>query len=91
MKGKYKKDKRTQQYLGCTWARYKAYLTTRLGEGMTWENYGKVWHIDHIIPIMYNNPTEEEVKQRLHFSNTQPMLAVENISKGNRYIGEYQN
>jgi hypothetical protein len=91
MKGKFKKDKHTQEYIGCTWAVYKAYLTARLGEGMTWENYGTVWHIDHVTPLFLGNPTEEEVKQRLHFSNTQPMLAYENISKGNRYIGKYKD
>ena len=54
---------------------------------MTWENYGKIWHIDHIVPINYNNPTLEEVIKRLHYLNTQPLWASENISKGNRYIG----
>lgn len=54
---------------------------------MTWENYGKIWHIDHIVPINYKNPTLDEVIKRLHYLNTQPLWASENISKGNRYIG----
>ena len=54
---------------------------------MSWENYGKIWHIDHIIPISYKNPSLDEVIQRLHYLNTQPLWASENISKGNRYIG----
>ncbi len=54
---------------------------------MTWENYGKVWHVDHIIPLLYSEPTMKEVEARLHYTNTQPMFAVENMSKGNRYIG----
>ena len=32
------------------------------------------WSIDHIIPIMYNNPTETEIRERLHYSNLQPMF-----------------
>ena len=28
---------------------------------MNWENHGKLWHIDHIIPLKYNNPSIEEV------------------------------
>lgn len=52
---------------------------------MSWDNYGE-WEIDHIVPIMYNNPTLTEVEQRLHWTNTQPMWKEENMSKGNRQI-----
>ena len=53
---------------------------------MNWQNHGKLWHIDHKIPLKYNNPTLEEVIQRLHYTNTQPLYATENIAKGNRFI-----
>jgi hypothetical protein len=49
---------------------------------MTWDNYGE-WHIDHITPLKYNNPSLEEVIERLHYTNTQPLWAEENLSKGN--------
>ena len=39
---------------------------------MSWENYGE-WYIDHKIPLKYNKPSLEEVVQRLHYTNTQPM------------------
>ena len=54
---------------------------------MSWDNYGTIWHIDHIVPIKYKNPTLEEVMERLHFSNTQPLRATKNMAKGNRFIG----
>ena len=57
---------------------------------MSWENYGKVWEIDHIIPLMFENPTIEEIKERLHYKNTQPLWVYENYSKGNRYISWLQ-
>ena len=53
---------------------------------MSWDNHGD-WHIDHIIPLKYDNPTLEQTIQRLHYTNTQPLWATENISKGNRYVG----
>ena len=31
------------------------------------------------------SPTIEEVAKRLHYTNTQPLWATENMSKGNRY------
>ena len=49
---------------------------------MTWDNYGE-WHIDHITPLKYNNPSLEEVIERLHYTNTQPLWAEDNLSKGN--------
>jgi len=54
---------------------------------MNWDNHGTLWHIDHVLPLRYDNPTDEEIIDRLHWTNTQPMLASENMSKGNSYIG----
>lgn len=62
---------------------------------MSWVNHGMglgTWQIDHIIPIMYpgadgGNPTIEEVAKRLYWTNTQPLWTVDNIAKGNRFIG----
>ena len=81
------KSKRSIEYLYCDIITFKKHIENKFVEGMTWENYGKIWHIDHIVPINYNNPTLEEVIKRLHYINTQPLWASENISKGNRYIG----
>jgi hypothetical protein len=58
---------------------------------MSWDNYGK-WEIDHIVPIKYPDngqvPTLEEVIERLHYLNTQPLWKPDNASKGNRRIGK---
>lgn len=75
------------EYLGCDIDTFKTHLETKFLEGMDWKNYGSVWHIDHIIPVAYKKPTTEEVIKRLHYTNTQPLWALDNISKGNRYIG----
>jgi hypothetical protein len=50
---------------------------------MTWENYGK-WHLDHKTPISWAK-TEKEVIELNHYTNFQPMWAIENLSKGNRF------
>jgi hypothetical protein len=60
---------------------------------MTWDNFGD-WEIDHVIPIMYKQdgvvPSLEEVGKRLHYTNTQALWKVENMKKGNRYVGGYR-
>jgi ribosomal protein L31E len=83
------KSKRSIEYLGCTIDEFKTHIEANFTKenGFTWDTHGEIWHIDHIIPLKYEEPSLEELFERLHFSNTQPMLASDNISKGNRFIG----
>lgn len=54
------------QDLGCTVEELKASLESqfyshpRTGEKMTWDNYGKGWHIDHTLPLSFFNLTKRE-------------------------------
>ena len=73
------------EYLGCNIEVFKKQIEQQFTEGMSWENYGE-WHIDHKIPLKYKKTPLEEDIQRLHYTNTQPMWASENMSKGCRYI-----
>ena len=84
--GKEKLD-RSVEYLGCTIEFYKEYLESLFKPDMNWQNHGTLWHIDHITPIKFEDPDIETVKKRLHFTNTQPLYATENMSKGNRFVG----
>ena len=84
------KNKHSIEYLCCDIISYRKYLEELMVDGMTWENYGAVWDIDHIVPIKYQNPTIEEVIERLHYKNTQPLWKKDNIVKGNRYISRLQ-
>ena len=80
------KSKDVEKWIGCSSQEYIDHITSLLKEGMSWDNYGD-WEIDHIIPINYNNPTDEERIQRFHYTNCQPLLRTDNSSKGNRYVG----
>ena len=51
---------------------------------MTWENHGE-WHIDHIIPLSSAN-TKEEMIPLFNYKNLQPLLAEDNIRKGDKII-----
>jgi hypothetical protein len=87
-----KNSTKTVEYLDCSIDFFKTHLENQFTDGMRWDNYGTssgnaFWEIDHITPIHYENPTLEDVKERLHYTNCQPMWAEENRSKGNRFIG----
>ena len=52
---------------------------------MTWENI----HIDHIKPVTaFDLDDHEEFLKCCHYSNFQPLLAVDNASKKNRWSEE---
>lgn len=76
------------EYLGCDILTYKLYLEAQFDDKMSFENHGSYWHIDHVIPLRFGgSPTKEDIVKRLHYTNTQPLRADLNLSKGNRYIG----
>lgn len=79
---KIKKNNKTFEIIGCLPSELKKYLEKKFIEGMTWENYGK-WHVDHIIPLSTAN-TEDEIYKLCHYTNLQPLWAIDNLKKGNK-------
>lgn len=81
-----KKSKRTTEYIGCSIEELKEYIEKQFTEGITWDNYGSVWHIDHIIPCAsWNLEDEFENKCCWNFRNLRPLFASENQSKNDKY------
>ena len=52
-------------------------------EGMTWDNQGQ-WHIDHITPLA-SAKTQEEIIELFNYKNLQPLWAIDNILKSDKY------
>jgi hypothetical protein len=75
------------KYLGCNRSFFYAHIESQFKRGMTWDNYGKVWHIDHIIPVStFDHRDKEQAFKCWHFSNLRPMFAVENMKKGAKIV-----
>lgn len=73
------------ELLGCNLDFYKQYLENQFKEDMSWENYGKLWDIDHIKPCAsFDLSLKEEQKKCFHYSNTQPLYKIDNQRK-NRF------
>ena len=74
----------TFEIIGCTPQELKFHLEEKFTDGMSWNNQGE-WHIDHKIPLSSAN-TEEELYKLCHFTNLQPMWAIDNIKKGSKIL-----
>jgi len=79
------------RYIGCTRDQFINHIESKFRDHMTWDNYGSVWQIDHITPFSSIDRTNKEDVIRLaHYTNTQPLLIHENISKYHTYDVKYK-
>ena len=70
--------------LGCTIEELRIHLESKFEENMSWDNYGK-WHIDHIKPLAsFDLSIREELLIACHYTNLQPLWALDNIKKGSK-------
>ena len=68
--------------VGCDTRQLAKHLESKFKRGMTWENYGAYWHVDHIIPCaVFDHTKPGEVAQCWHWTNLQPLEAKANIAK----------
>jgi len=82
------KTKHSIEYLGCTSSKYFNYIFN-YNSNYTLDNYGKVWHIDHVIPISkFNLDCVEEQLIAFNWRNTMPLSSSENLAKNNKIIKE---
>jgi hypothetical protein len=77
------KQKNTIEYLGCNNEQYFNWLKYNFNEQYNFENYGDIWHIDHVIPIhTFNMNDEQQQLLALNWRNTMPLSCEENLKKG---------
>ena len=79
------KSKKTIEILGCSFEEFKIHLESQFDENMNWENQGKYWHMDHIMPIS-SAKTEEDVFRLNHYTNFQPLYWEDNLKKSDKYL-----
>lgn len=79
----YSKDTKTYDILGCTYEFFKTYLESQFTKEMNWNNI----YLDHIYPVSLAK-TKEEIIQLNHYTNFQPLLAIDNLKKSNKIISK---
>lgn len=70
---------------GCEPILLRNWIEIQFTEGMTWENYGTHWHVDHIIPVSaFNMLDKDHQKMCFHYENLQPLWSIENLIKSDK-------
>lgn len=89
-RNKFTKSKKTFELLGCDMTTFRAHIELQFTDGMTWDNHGHgfgKWNFDHVVPLLYGDPDQKTMEERMHYTNLQPLWYKDNVTKGNRYVG----
>ena len=86
-----KKAAGTFDLTGCDIRFLMGYLEARFKPGMTWENHGDVWEVDHRIPCASYDMTKASNQCAcFHYSNLQPLFVEENRRKHSKIPSTHQ-
>lgn len=76
---------KTEILIGCKLDDFIKHLTNQFYSEITMDNYGEVWHLDHIVPCDWFNLVDtEHMNACTHYTNIQPLLIADNLNKSNR-------
>lgn len=82
------RTKHSIEYLGCSSDDYFKWIFNYNSE-YNLDNHGKIWHIDHVIPLSkFDLNNEDEQMLAFNWRNTMPLSSSENLSKNNKILCE---
>ena len=68
--------------LGISIETFNMYIEAQFEDGMTWENHGTLWHIDHIKPLCEFDLTDrEQFLEAANWMNQRPLWKKDNLKK----------
>jgi hypothetical protein len=82
-----------EELVGFTVDQLKAHLEKKFKPGMSWENYGSYWSIDHKIPVAVHNfehPDDIDFRFCWSLKNLQPLEVKINSSKRDKLEKPFQ-
>jgi hypothetical protein len=88
-----KKGQHWEMLVGYSVADLKKHLERKFKFGMTWENYGMTWEIDHKVPLVafnFETPVDIDFRRCWCLENLQPLYVSENRSKNCRVARPFQ-
>lgn len=81
-KSKVSKNNKTTELLGADISVVKGWIEQQFTGDMSWENHGKIWHIDHIKPCCsFDLTIPEQQFECFNYKNLRPLLKEDNLRK----------
>lgn len=85
LKNKTKSSQSIETYLDCTFQQFLDWMQFQFQDGMTFENYGSEWHVDHVNPCSSFDLTDvDQLKICMKWTNLRPCWKIENLKKSNK-------
>lgn len=82
---KLRKTRHTGEYLGAPMTLIVKWLEFNFLEDMSWQNYGKSWHIDHTLPInSFVLQNDQEACECFCWMNLMPLFISYNLRKSDK-------
>jgi hypothetical protein len=79
------KKPKTEKLIDCDLDSLVNHLQLQFYNNMSFDNYGEIWHLDHIIPCDWFDLTDiNQIKTCTHYTNLQPLLIRDNSIKSNK-------
>jgi len=88
----HRKQDKTLNYLGCNINELKVHLKKQFLPEMNWGNYGKIWEIDHIVPVSsFDFTIKDNIFKCWNFNNLQPLFKTTEIAESFGYTNQIGN
>jgi len=85
------KSQSTFKFIGCTAEFFREFLEAQFTSGMTWENYGITWVVDHVMPLAgFDLTNPDHLRNAFHYSNCRPFGSIPNSIKSDSMPGPHQ-
>ena len=76
------KNDTTEELLGISYSEFREYIEFLMCKEMNWLNI----HLDHVRPLSsFDLKDIEQLREAAYYTNIQPLLAKDNLLKGDRY------
>jgi hypothetical protein len=85
------KSVRTMEAIGCTIDELWVWFESQFKDGMTRENYGSFWHVDHYFPLAKTDQADPvQFRASWNYRNLRPEYGPENCAKSDTVYPEAQ-
>jgi hypothetical protein len=83
------KNQSTDAYIGCSINDLKEWLQFCFTNDFSFSNHGKIWHVDHVIPIkLFNLNNDVDINMCFNWKNLMPLKKEDNLKKGKKIDNE---